>query len=44
LREIFTKSFDGSLKYQDYIMENHDYKFIFGDLNFRIDVTYEEAL
>lgn len=25
-------------------MEDHDYKFIFGDLNFRIEMTYEETI
>jgi len=44
LKEVYTRSFDGSLKYQDYIMEDHDYKFLFGDLNFRIDMSYEETI
>ena len=41
LREIYRKVFDYSGKYQDYLIHNHDYKFIFGDLNFRIDLPDE---
>ena len=41
LREIYKKSFDCSQKYQDFMIYQHDYKFIFGDLNFRINLPYE---
>lgn len=41
LREIYKKSFDCSQKYQDFMIKSHDYKFIFGDLNFRINLPYE---
>lgn len=41
LREIYKKSFDCSQKYQDFMIHSHDFKFIFGDLNFRIALPYE---
>lgn len=44
LREIYKRSFDCSQKYQDFMIYGHDYKFIFGDLNFRIALSYEQTL
>ena len=44
VREIWKRSFDCSQKFQDYMIQSHDYKFIFGDLNFRIDLSYEETI
>jgi hypothetical protein len=38
LREIYRKTFDYSQKYCEFLVQNHNYKFILGDLNFRISL------
>lgn len=44
IREIYKRSFDCSQKYQDFMIQSHDYKFMFGDLNFRIALPYEQCI
>lgn len=41
LREIYRRAYDYQSKYQDYVIHDHDYKFILGDLNFRINLPDE---
>lgn len=44
INEIYKRSFDCSQKYQDFQIYSHDYKFLFGDLNFRIALSYEQTI
>jgi synaptojanin len=41
LKEIYKRTFDTTTKYYDFLLNNHDYKFIFGDLNFRVELPDE---
>lgn len=41
MTQIYSRAFDSAKGYQEYTTENHEFKFIIGDLNFRIDMQDE---